>query len=169
MNILRYLKVPVIFLVAIVILAGAYFTGQKYSEDKSTTIGDINDNPEAYENRTLLIINVTSGGLSSNRYAAMKDAGYKRCDYPPCLDYLADGTGSICRIALPRKTVPCSNEEQDTHPNASCSRIVYSGNDLSIMRGETSTIKAVLKKAHDEECDRTYWYLEVMEKVRPLQ
>lgn len=165
MNIPRYLKVPAIVLAAILILAGAYFLGKALSEDKSTTIGEINEYPEAYENRTLLIENVTIGGLSSNRYAAMKDAGYKRCDYPPCLDYLADSTGSICRIAPPREIAPCSKEEQDMHPNASCSRIVYSDDDISIMRGETSAIKAVLKKAHDKECDRAYWYLEVTEKI----
>lgn len=165
MNITRYLKVPVIVLVAIIILAGAYFTGQTLYEYKSTTIGDINDNPEAYENKTLLIRNVTSGGLSSNRYAAMNYAGYNLCDYPPCLDYLLDSTGSICRMLPPRKIATCSEEEREMHPNASCSKIVYSDNDISIMRGETPTIKAVLKKAHDTECDRTYWYLEVMEKI----
>ncbi len=165
MNISRSMKILALVLTAILILAGAYFMGQMLYEDKATTIGEIYNNRAAYENRTLLIKNVTSGGLSSNRYAAMKDADYKRCDYPSCLDYLADNTGSICRIAPPRKIAPCSKEEQDMHPNASCSKIIYSDNDISIMRGETYTVKAVLKKAYDNECDRTYWYLEVMEKI----
>ena len=164
MNILRYWKISAIVLAAVLILAGAYFMGQIHYEDKATTIREINDNPETHENRTLLIRNVTIQELLSNRHIDITDDDYKICDYQPCLNLLTDGTGSICRIATPRKIVSCSKDELDMHPNASCAKIVYPDDDISIMRGKIYTIKAVLKNGYDEKCDRMYWYLEVMEK-----